>query len=339
MILEESQTSDDPWAEISVGANSHEVRLRRADPLHPLDFFRGRNAAGQYLFVLQARGAVVATEALPAFAALNVYVGPRHPQGSELILTLTARSEVPVFRALCADLMAATSEFSPSSEQAIPAVLERLFHWQRMLRRLTEQGLDRAKILGLFGELLLMRDEIVDALGARAAVCSWRGPHGEEQDFLLDAWRIEVKTQLATSDRVIKVASPEQLDSLDENILLCHQTLDVVPESQGAGRTLNSLAAEVGSILRRADGRAYEFYIEALVAVGYSARPEYDAHRWSLDRRTWYRVRDGFPRLTSGMLPGGVEKLQYAIRLEACRDFRVEDSLVATWLRGGTNER
>jgi len=61
-----------------------------------------------------------------------------------------------------------------------------------------DQILTRQQIIGLIGELLFLRDIIMQAIGNRGDFC-WRGPFGDEQDFVYGEWIFEVKTQLSTA--------------------------------------------------------------------------------------------------------------------------------------------
>ena len=43
----------DPWDNLKQSAGSLSQIERRADPNHPIDFFRGRSSDGRYLFILK----------------------------------------------------------------------------------------------------------------------------------------------------------------------------------------------------------------------------------------------------------------------------------------------
>ena len=65
---------------------------------------------------------------------------------------------------------------------------------------------------------------------------------------------------------------------------------------------------------------------------GYAKLPEYEANTWVLNKRGYFRVGDGFPRITSADLPPGVEAVQYSIKLESCEGFRVAEGKAIDWL-------
>ena len=45
----------DPWNEISPSDDAGTIHLRRADPDHPLDLFRGRDHEGNYIFSFKGK--------------------------------------------------------------------------------------------------------------------------------------------------------------------------------------------------------------------------------------------------------------------------------------------
>jgi hypothetical protein len=59
-----------------------------------------------------------------------------------------------------------------------------------------------------------------------------------------------------------------------------------------------------------------------LAAVGYAEHPEYD-EGWRLVDRSFYEVREGFPRIVAADLVAGVEQVRYRIRAVDCARFRV----------------
>ncbi|MEM7559836.1 MAG: PD-(D/E)XK motif protein, partial [Planctomycetota bacterium] len=74
-------------------------------------------------------------------------------------------------------------------------------------------------------------------------------------------------------------------------------------------------------------GADFEAWEEALYSTGYDPENDYDDRRWLLGVATDYEVIDGFPRV-SVPLAQGVENVSYAIALESCEPFKLEDTLV-----------
>jgi hypothetical protein len=173
------------------------------------------------------------------------------------------------------------------------------------------------------GELLFLRDRALPAIGD-SAISAWRGPYGDEQDFVHAQWIFEIKTQLSTSDQRIYISSESQLDTTSGNIALCYQTLGPSSLDDLNSRSLNDIVDEIKGLLGAQNSSAILQFELALIELNYRKRPEYDELRWVLASRRAYVVGNEFPRITPSNIPVGVEKVTYHIRLEACQPFEVD---------------
>lgn len=318
----------DQWDEIQPSGGPGTVHVRRVDPSHPLDLFRGKDHEGNYLFSFTGRFPETAVVDLPKLAILEIVLEHGSQGFSELVIRLLDRSHIDIFRALCADLLAATERLGLKDDSAgIDIILGRLRRWRELLRTLHDQRLSDAQIIGLFGELLLLRDSFLAHLQPLEAVAAWRGPHMDEQDFALHHWLIEVKTQLGSADSTLQISSENQLDARSGQILLCHQILGGAGRDSLGGRTLNSLVEEVAAHLSESSPAACDRFLAVLIEFGYQrGLPDYERDGWMLNERSYYRVVEGFPRITSADLRQGVQQVRYDIRLESCSPFAVSEA-------------
>lgn len=315
---------DDDWSRIAPAAGPEADNVRRVDPAHPLDFFRGRDFSGRYLLSLSAE--IDGGTALPGPPKLNgidVTLERRPPASARLVLTLQDRTQFDIFRALCDHLMIATrDEPAGANGPGLRLVLQRLRDWHDMLRRRRDDLLSPQEIIGLSGELLFLRDQVLPRLPPAEAILSWRGAHRDEQDFAFGDWQVEVKTQLSTSDQRLLIASEAQLDAASGRLLLCHQCIATATAGRDGAFTLNSLVAGIEHQLVAA-GAARDAFEAALVAWRYVRRPEYDDGAWTLTLRRAYEVSEGFPCIVPAMLPDGVQNVTYQVRLSECEPFAV----------------
>ena len=256
--------------------------------------------------------------------------------GCRLVLTLIESEQFDIFRALCFDLMKSTSELSGNESGAgLSITLNRLRRWQSLLEKARDDLLTKSQIVGLVGELLVLRDLLLPRMNAFDAVQSWRGPYGDEQDFLLAGSMIEVKTQLSTSDRYLPVSSEEQLDTKSGRILICHQTMDVPADAAGGAVSLNGLVSSLADPMATSDHAAADIFQTALLEAGYQRRDEYGRPYWLLNGRWLYEVRDGFPRITPGMISGGIDRVRYRIAVQACAEFEIGEKAAMEWALDG----
>lgn len=317
----------DPWLEIRPANESDSLNLRRADAAHPLDYWFAKDVRGRYLFCFDTSVNELDRTALPKLAGVEVISLSTKPGASRLVLTLLDNEQFDIFRALCSDLMRSTSELTRNDSRAgLAIILNRLERWQNLLERARDNLLSQGAIIGLVGELLFLRDLLVPRLDMFDAVQSWRGPFGDEQDFLLPGRIIEVKTQLSTSDRYLVINSEQQLDTSSGPILLCHQTLDVPANQEDGALSLNALVTSLARTLVTADYQAAGQFQAALLESGYQGREEYDRPFWSLNDRSFFEVRSGFPRIVANMIGAGIDNVRYRIALPACVDYKIEEN-------------
>lgn len=315
---------DSDWRDISPAVDPHADNVRRASPTHPLDFFRGRNHAGQYIFSLTADDGCRELPKSQKLNGIDVSVERKAGDGARLVLTLEDRDQFDIFRALCGHLLDATADHPRDANgPGLRLVLRRLADWHNMLRRRREGLLTTEEVIGLVGELLFLRDQVIPRAGVAGGVATWRGAHRDEQDFAFGAWQIEVKTQLSTSDHRLLISSEAQLDTAGSRLLLCHQTVARAPVGGGAV-SLNTLIDDLARQFTAAGPLILEQFDAALEACRYARRDEYDEPEWLLTDRQLFEVRDGFPRLTPAALPAGVYAVSYSILLNACQTFAVD---------------
>jgi hypothetical protein len=314
----------DDWIDIAPAAGPNADNVRRADASHPLDFFRGRDFVGDYIFSLASDAGCRDLPDPPKLNGIDVTLERRAPDGARLVLTLHDRDQFDIFRALSDHLLRATAgQDRGDNAGGLRLVLRRLADWHDMLRRRRDDLLSVSEVIGLTGELLFLRDEILPRMSAVEAVATWRGAHRDEQDFAIGLWQFEVKTQLSTADQRLIIASEAQLDTARSSLLLCHQGIAASPAT-AASFTLNSLVVSLAACFADAGPPVLDAFEVALEAWGYVRKDEYDQPAWLLTDRRLFEVREGFPRVTPSMLPAGVQKVSYEVLLHACEPFAVD---------------
>lgn len=310
----------DPWETIKPGSTVSGRTERRADPLHPIDFYRARLADGRYLFLLKGLRNFEARR-FPALGGINLSQQELPDGTSELMIELVDKEQVSLFRALSEDLLVATRDLeNGTSDLAAERLVTRLERWQDMLRKKRDSLLSRQAIIGLTGELLFLRNRLLPLLGAEQTLHAWRGPHGDEQDFANGDQIFEVKTQLNTADQYLMISSEAQLDDTSGNIAICHQTL-VSSLKDDDAESLNQLVEDIRNKCLAHSVVACDLLDAGLLAAGYQPRSEYDDEKWKSAQSRVFEVVDDFPRLVPAQLPPGVSKVSYRITLGTCERF------------------
>ena len=80
---------------------------------------------------------------------------------------------------------------------------------------------------------------------------------------------------------------------------------------------------------------AIDLFEERLLSIGFDWEDDYSDKRWIKGNEHVFEVREGFPRITASMVPGGVHNLRYSISLPECESFRVDISKLTNLLSGG----
>lgn len=180
--------------------------------------------------------------------------------------------------------------------------------WRSFLHHTPEGVPSRSRLVGLFGELLVLID--LTRISPTSGVRAWAGADRARHDFRSGSHSVEVKTTLGSSSTVT-VHGLRQLAAPESGTLHVHLVqLEVVA---GAGLSVADL---VDSALA-AGAPPGDFY-KALADAGLPA-DQIAATRpttFQVIRRSTLPVGDGFPRLTPdsfspGQPPPGVDGITY----------------------------
>lgn len=224
-----------------------------------------------------------------------------------------------VFTALAEDL--AKRAVGGSEVEAAKRVLAALARWQRFLAA-TGRSLSDETRRGLWGELKVLQDVIAPVIGIDAAVNAWRGPSGAPQDFQHQGAAVEVKTRAARSPAVVRISGEQQLhDTPWKDLFLAHVAVD---EQEGSGETLPQRIAAVRKSV--AGSSAVELFEDGLLDAGWLEAEE-EKHRtrgFFVRELEFFKVAEGFPRLTPPVLPQGIGGLAYDLSLDAALPYAVE---------------
>ena len=253
--------------------------------------------------------------------------------GFTFVLGLKERSQVEIFETLCRDVVAA-GEAGVDRDDALSRALQRTRRWYHLLRGGRVSGLTVEEQRGLVGELAFLR-ELVSSFGPETAIEAWAGPTGSAKDFELIGACVEVKTRRAAAKPLIAISSEDQLADVAGSRLFL-QVANVASAVLPEGQSLHDHVRMTAELFEQ-DGGAIEAWEETLYSTGYDAENSYDDRRWLLGTTTNYEVVEGFPRISVPLLPG-VESVQFAVSLDACEPFKLEDDLIAAIRKGLKNE-
>lgn len=243
-------------------------------------------------------------------------------------VTLERRDLENIFCIVAADLIEAAGR-EQTATVAILALFSRLSAWQAFLKA-RRSGLGRDAVIGLVGELVFAR-HLAGVAGLQPAVDAWKGPVRGLHDFLRNGHAVEVKTTAGVAP-LIEVSTLDQLEHIGLSaLLLAHIRLVEAP----TGLTLPTLVSAFRDDLQRSAPAALRPFSDALLAAGYADVDAeiYAALAFQLVEIMFYRVGEGFPRLTRSAVAVGITDARYRLDARALQPYRIEETAVNVLLR------
>ena len=154
----------------------------------------------------------------------------------------------------------------------------------------------------------------------------WTGPLGAPKDFEIGTVALEVKARRTGARPMVAISSEFQLDPSGFAEMYLYVINLTRPTPSEPGLSLTDAVTEARSNVQRMDPGALEALEVHLMAVGYRDVDDYSDSLWMKTGSQLYRVSDGFPRIASTSLTGGVERVRYDVALNDCKDFEVSDT-------------
>lgn len=314
--------SDDPWRDIAA-AHSSEINARRVTQATPWGLYWAVDADRNVLLILQHRGIIRRSRRLPKLRGLRVEAQPADGGSDErIVIRLTDPEQRDIFLRFCRDIVDATA-LAQTEEQAVERFLARTWRWHRLLQGGRDKRLGDDEQRGLIGELIVLERHLLPALEPLDAVRCWTGPLDAPHDFEISRIHVEAKARGSTTPRVL-ISSEHQLESGNAERLFLHVT-EVTTAAEGGqdALTVTDIATRIRVVLAGRDMAAVDIFEERLGAVGFDWTDDYSDKSWVVGQEALYEVREGFPRITPAVVPGGVGNVRYMISLPDCEGFRV----------------
>ena len=246
---------------------------------------------------------------------------------SYLDLMSVDRSLDPVFGELVEEILGRIQR----GESPVRAVTGSIADFRELLLEGGRPEVPDSRILGLIGELYVLRLLTAEAAGA---VEAWTGPFEQRHDFRRGLNALEVKTSSRSDASTVSIHGTDQLECPRAGAL--GLVLIRLDRASDGGLTVAGLCEDiVGS------GGDAGLLERGLRALGCSHPEEGSWNRLSfaphgLDA---YEVLDGFPRLVTSQLPGGglppgVSALTYNLDLHHAEAFRMTPERWQQHLKG-----
>lgn len=232
--------------------------------------------------------------------------------------SLTDEEISGLFFTFCEDLIEQTSTLKDTNG-GYNAIVVRFHQWKKMFITSKKVFLNENQIMGLIGELLFLKEQLIGRIGAYEALRSWSGQELTHKDFSYNDTWTEVKAVRRNAETV-KISSLEQLDSEVDGELTVYALEKMSAEYNGI--TLNKLVVEIRNMLADSDDR--DIFMSKVALQGYEYHNYYNDFVYEKIYRKNYSVTKDFPRLTPKDVPKSVVKAAYDIQLNEISEFEVE---------------
>ena len=312
-------TSDNnPWSGML------ESSQRRVDSQTEHDLFWITDLQGNYGFCLKTKKLIEKLDASISLKGITVVKRNSKSGFAELFLILSHKEDWQIFHTLCRDLISTVCKYK-SDEQMINAVEVRLKKWQQLLKQSSNKEMPLELQMGLFSELVCLKNIIAPKVGIKQAVFSWVGPEKDKQDFLLNNSAVEVKSYRTSKGAVASISSLQQLYS--EKKLLYLSTYGLTVSDQGF--SIKDIVKDISRLIENQSVEMLELFEMKLLEYGYMPELIKDHfYNFVIDKQKVFKVTDNFPKLDINNLKEGIISVKYSIDLSMCSDFEVDLDLL-----------
>ena len=180
--------------------------------------------------------------------------------------------------------------------------------------------MDLFKQMGLFGELLCLRDIVMPKYGIEQAVVSWVGADFDKQDFLLDEAVLEVKSYKTSKGQVAHISSVNQL--ISEKLPLFLVTYSLTQTNNG--ESIKDITMSIQTHLTSMPNEVKNAFEDKLLEYGYMANLNDEIlHKFIVDKNKVFKTSGDFPKIFPAQIKHGITDVKYSIDLAKCAEHEI----------------
>ncbi|RWX02207.1 PD-(D/E)XK motif protein [Flavobacterium cerinum] len=292
--------------------------IRRIDSEMNHDLFWMIDQDGNYGFYLKTSEEFKNIEIDIRLRGISV-VKRNHGNAGELFLILNRQNDWELFLSVCNDIISVCATHI-NNEKMVVAVENRLKRWQVFLMQNTEVSLSLIMQMGLFAELMFLKDMLMPRKGVSAALTSWGGPEADRQDFSLPELSVEIKSYKTSRGPQVTVSSTHQLFSESKPLYLIAYGLT---EAEN-GKSIADLINELDLILSEESVDMIHSFEQKLIEFGYMPGMTYETmYKFVIDGIRGFIVENDFPRILPHLTPSEIISVNYTIDLQLCTRFEI----------------
>lgn len=253
--------------------------------------------------------------------SINANISSRSDGRVSLKFSLIENRYSSVFYKFCEDIIQNSEMISQA--KVISHSLSRWKVWKALFVNSSGSIMGDKKIMGLIGELMFLKNHMINSYNMADSISSWMGPHGNPKDFQIDDKWFEIKAVKESKQSVI-ISSFEQLDSKLGGYLVIIKLQNTSKESV-AKLNLNLLVTDIAVNIK--ENEVFENFMEKLKNVGYEFNEEYENHCFEYKSTVYYKVDSDFPVIRRNMVPKQVLKISYELSF-----VNINEERIAKWI-------
>lgn len=301
----------------NVWQNIHRASSRRIKSDGRYNFFWICDGKGHYGLLISICQRLDDKDFSEKIKGITIAKDSQRNDGDDLYLIVNDNNDWQIFYHLCLDLLD-VSEKCSSETILIKSLKTRLKRWRFFLSEGNSFTMSEIRQMGLFAELLCLKDILIPNLGVDNALAAWVGPDLDRQDFSLNAFLLEVKSFLSSKGAFVKISSLHQLINDIKPLYLIAYGISRQP----TGHSIEDIAQSIFPIL---DNGTEELFGQKLAEYGYvEGITEEPFYKYHADNIRCYAVTDDFPKILPGQVKEQIVAAQYTLDLARCSKFEIE---------------
>lgn len=221
----------------------------------------------------------------------------------------------------CENLIDSVSQITDEGT-ALNLLKRRFITWKNLFQKATSQEISKEKLLGIFGELTVLKDIVAPRYGVNTAVLAWGGPDMQSKDFTINDTWYEVKS-IGANANSIHISSLTQLASEYPGHLVVVHAEAVSPEFKGKCSAIIDLVKDI--LLMISDESIENMLVNKLHGIGVDIFGNEIKDRFDVKSITSYAVNGDFPRITPENVPHSeIIGVQYELSVASIQRFTEE---------------
>lgn len=305
---------NNPWESMSNNAQ------RRVDKSLNYDFFWIRDIEGKYGFCIESKDILIDNESNINLKGITLKKVSDEGNTSRLYMILNDNKDYEIFIVLCQDLISIANKYD-NNRRIISEVEDRLKRWQQLLKSNINGILTTERQMGLFSELVCLKNIIASDIGINAAIVSWVGPDFDKQDFSTDFVTTEVKSYISTKGEIIYISSFEQLKVSEKPLYLVAYGLTISKRGLSIMDMIDTIQSSVEDV------NVLELFKLKLFDYGYieEISNKTKLSKFIVDKENIYYINNEFPKICINDVSHKIVSIKYGIDLSQCEEFKVDE--------------